>query len=104
MSFQVVQFEPTPNPNAVKCHLNRPISDRPRSFLNATMAAGDPIAAALFATAGATTVLFNVDWVTVNKPPAAPWAMVKRQIRQVLAGASEPAATKHDKPRRPARR
>lgn len=85
MPFIVTEFEPTPNPNAVKCWLNQPISDRPRSFLNAEMAREDPIASALFADAGATAVLFNGDWLTVNKPPDASWAQVKASIKRVLA-------------------
>ena len=88
MPFTVTEFESTPNPNAVKCWLDRPISDGPRSFLNASAAAGDPVAAALFADAGATTILFNGDWITVNKPPTADWATVKRRIKAVLARAS----------------
>jgi hypothetical protein len=85
--FQVTDFEPTPNPNAVKCWLDRPISDRPRSFLDAGMAAGDTIAEALFREAGVTTVLFNGDWVTVNKPADADWSTVKSAVRRVLAEA-----------------
>jgi hypothetical protein len=90
MGYRVTEFESTPNPNAVKCWLDRPISDRPRSFLNAEAAADDPLADALFRRAGATTVLFNGDWVTVNKPPEADWAAVKKAVRRVLAGADGP--------------
>lgn len=84
MSFRITQFESTPNPNAVKVWLDRAISDRPRSFLNASMAAADPIAAALFEQAGVTNVLFNGDWVTVNKPPDSDWKSVKEKVRRVL--------------------
>ncbi len=87
MPYTVTEFEPTPNPNAMKCWLDRPISDGPRSFLNAEMAKSDPIAAALFAQAGATTVLFNGDWLTVNKPPHEEWASVKKKVKRVLADA-----------------
>ncbi len=87
MPFTIVEFETTPNPNAVKCWLNRPISEVPRSFLNAQMAEDDPIARALFERAGATTVLFNGDWVTVNKSPDADWSRVKPAIAAVLAEA-----------------
>jgi Scaffold protein Nfu/NifU N terminal len=84
MPFAVTKFESTPNPNAVKCWLDKPISDRPRSFLNAEMAKADAVAAALFAQAGATNVLFNGDWVTINKQPAAEWATIKAKVRRVL--------------------
>ena len=87
MSFNVTSFESTPNPNAVKCWLDRPISDGPRSFLNAESAAADPVARALFTEAGATTVLFNGEWLTVNKPPDAAWPNVKATIKRVLKAA-----------------
>jgi hypothetical protein len=87
MPFQITQFETTPNPNALKCWLDRPISDRPRSFLNSEMAGEDPIAAALFAKAGVTNVYFNGDWMTINKLPDAAWPSIKSRVRQVLAEA-----------------
>jgi hypothetical protein len=84
MGYVVTEFESTPNPNAVKCWLDRPISDRPRSFLNAQMAAQDPIAAALFKEAGVVNVLFNGDWVTVNKSAQADWNTIKARVKRVL--------------------
>lgn len=84
MPYRVTEFESTPNPNAVKCWLDRPISDRPRSFFNAQMAAEDPVAAALFADAGITNILFNGDWLTVNKPPDADWTSTKAKVKRVL--------------------
>ena len=84
MPYQVTEFEATPNPNAVKCWLDQPISDRPRSFLNKEMAAEDPIASALFEQAGVTNVLFNGNWVTVNKPSDADWSVVKNKVQRVL--------------------
>ena len=84
MPFRITEFETTPNPNAVKCWVDRPISDCPRSFLNAEMAAEDPIASRLFAEAGVTTVLFNGDWLTVNKPADASWTTVKHHVRRIL--------------------
>lgn len=87
MSFNVTEFESTPNPNAVKCWLDRRISEGPRSFLNPQMAEVDPIAAALFQQAGVTTVLFNGDWVTVNKPADADWSNIKTKVKRVLKDA-----------------
>jgi hypothetical protein len=88
MPYIITEFESTPNPNAVKCWLNKPISEGPRSFLRPEMAAVDPIAAALFSEAGVTTVLFNGDWLTVNKPPDAEWSTVKAKIKRVLSKAT----------------
>jgi hypothetical protein len=87
MAFIVKAFEETPNPNAIKCLLDRPISDRPRSFLNAAAAEHDALARRLFREAGATSVLMNGDWVTVNKLPDAEWSSVKRAVKRILAEA-----------------
>lgn len=87
MPFTVTEFESTPNPNAVKCWLDRPISEGPRSFLNAQMAQADPIAAALFEQAGVINVLFNGDWLTVNKPADADWSSIKSKVKRVLRDA-----------------
>jgi NFU1 iron-sulfur cluster scaffold homolog, mitochondrial len=87
MPFAVTEFETTPNPNALKCWLDRPISDGPRSFLNAELAATDPVAAALFSRAGVTNVYFNGNWITVNKPADANWTTIKHKVRKVLEDA-----------------
>jgi hypothetical protein len=92
MPFTVTEFEPTPNPNAVKCWLDRPISDGPRSFLDAGAAADEPIARDLFGIDGVTTVLFNGDFVTVNKTPEMEWAKVKRKVKSILGRADDPTA------------
>ncbi|HMN94964.1 MAG TPA: NifU N-terminal domain-containing protein [Phycisphaerales bacterium] len=92
MPFTVVRFEETPNPNAIKCWLDRRISDGPQSFRDRAAAAKDPVAAALFDEAGATTVLFLDDWITVNKRPEDGWPAMRRRIQQVLAKASPQAA------------
>lgn len=84
MPLTVTKFETTPNPNAIKCWLDQSISEGPRSFLTEAAAASDPVAAALFAHAGATTVYFNGNWLTVNKPANHDWASVKSKIRHVL--------------------
>jgi hypothetical protein len=88
MPYSVTEFESTPNPNAVKVWLDQPVSEGPRSFLNVHAAQADPLAAALFAEAGATTVLFNGDWLTVNKPVEQDWTAVKARIRRVLQNAA----------------
>jgi hypothetical protein len=84
MPITVLSFEPTPNPNALKCILDRPISTGPRSFLNAQSAEGDPIARRFFAVEGVTCILMNVGWMTVNKRPEASWSTVKPGIKRVL--------------------
>ena len=83
----VTRYETTPNPNALKCWLDRPVSEGPRSFLDEAMAEEDALATALFAEAGATCVFFNGDWLTFNKAPDADWRQVKKRLERVLAEA-----------------
>ena len=85
MPFDVREIQPTPNPNAVKFVLDRPISDRPVSFLSAEQATGHPIAQQLFAIGGVTSVLLLGDFVTINKDASAAWPTIKRRVKQVLS-------------------
>jgi hypothetical protein len=98
MPWRIESFEDTPNPNALKCWLDRPISDGPVSFrcpADAEDPAADPrlaaVARELFARAGLTSVLFLGDWVSVNKPPEARWRTVRKRVGDVLAAAGDPA-------------
>ena len=84
MGFKIIRFESTPNPNAVKCVLDRPITDRPKSFLSADTAAGQPLAEPFFALDGVRNVLMNGDWVSVNKLDDVAWTTLKPKIRRVL--------------------
>ncbi|MEM1331028.1 MAG: NifU N-terminal domain-containing protein [Planctomycetota bacterium] len=87
MSFRVVSFETTPNPNAIKCVLDRSPTEVPRSYFNATQATGDELAEALFAAGEVTSVLIHTEFITVNKAPGAGWPGLKRQIERVLRDA-----------------
>ncbi|HVU65234.1 MAG TPA: NifU N-terminal domain-containing protein [Phycisphaerales bacterium] len=97
MSHSIVEFQTTPNPNALKCILDRPLapasiasSERPalRSFRSAGEAASDPLARALLGVAGLTSVLIADGWITINKSPAAAWPSIKKEVQRVLAGAA----------------
>ncbi|NNF41719.1 MAG: hypothetical protein HKO59_08310 [Phycisphaerales bacterium] len=89
MPYTIVEYEPTPNPNAVKCWLDHPVSDHPRSFLDADSATGDPLAAALFEIEGVRNLLFNGSWITVNKHAEVTWPAVKKAVERVLAEARD---------------
>ena len=88
MPIRITEFEPTPNPNALKCWLDQPVSQGVKSFLNAEMAAAHPLAARLFDEAGLTTLLLNGDWMTINKPAEAKWPTVKKRVQAVLDDAT----------------
>ncbi len=86
MPVTITRFDATPNPNALKCSLDRPISDRPRSFRSAQEAADDPLASAVFALGPVTSLLLNGDWLTINKEPDTPWPPLKQALAQLLQG------------------
>jgi hypothetical protein len=85
MPYRVLKYQATPNPNALKVTLDKPLTDRPRSFRTPAEGAGDPLAARFFAIEGVTTLLFNTDWFTVNKSPDANWAAIKKAVERTLA-------------------
>ena len=85
MAFRVLEIQPTPNPNAAKFVLDRPIAEQPTSFFNAAQAAGHPLAAALFAIPGVSSVLLLGDFVTINKSPDAKWDKLTTSVEAVLA-------------------
>lgn len=85
MGFRVLEIQPTPNPNAAKFILDRPIALQPTSFLNAASAAGHPLASRLFSVGGVTSILLLGDFVTVNKTPHAKWDDVVHGVQAVLA-------------------
>ena len=83
---KVRRYESTPNPDALKCLLDRAISDRPKSFIGKSQAKGDPIAGPMFARARLRAVLINTDWISINKEPDADWKDIKPIVEEVLAG------------------
>jgi NFU1 iron-sulfur cluster scaffold homolog, mitochondrial len=85
LPFTVREIQPTPNPNATKYLLDRPISERPTSFFDAVSAQGHPVASRLFALPGVSSVLLLGDFVTVNKSPQAKWSEITPQVKRVLA-------------------
>ena len=84
MPLSVTAFEPTPNPNALKCLVTPATGDRVRSYFNAAQAAADPLAAALFAIPGVTNVLIHTSFITLCKTPETPWPAIKSAAKQVL--------------------
>jgi hypothetical protein len=84
MPFTVVDVQPTPNPNAAKFLLDKPITEQPMSFFNAAAAQGHPIATRLFEVTGVTSVLLLGDFVTVNKTAAVRWDAITPKVRKIL--------------------
>ena len=87
MGFKVIEIQPTPNPNAAKLVLDGTVSQQPMSFFNAAAAKDVPLATALFAIDGVTSLLLLGDFITINKSPEAKWADITPKARAVLADA-----------------
>lgn len=84
MPFNVIDVQPTPNPNALKFILDRPITEQPMSFFNADAAAGHALASRLFQINGVSSLLLLGDFVTVNKRPEARWKPITERVQEVL--------------------
>ena len=90
MGYKVVEFQDTPNPNALKCVLDRGISDGVvgmRSYQSEQAAGGDSLGRALLGVPGVSGVLIQGEWVTVNKRAEAEWRGVKAGVKRVLGEA-----------------
>ena len=87
MGFKVVEIQATPNPNAAKFVLDRPICEQPMSFFNVESAGKYPLAMSLFAVEGVSSLLFLGDFVTVNKTSDSNWKQITPKVKKVLAEA-----------------
>jgi hypothetical protein len=90
MPYIVTEFQTTPNPNALKCVLDRPLrpgAEAFRSFRAAEEASNDTLGRALMAVPGVSSVLLSDGWLTINKDPQARWPAVKKAVEQALAAA-----------------
>ncbi len=81
-----MRFEPTPNPNALKCVLDAPRAGAIISAGRTEETGGDALALALLAIPGVTRVLLHTAFVTVCKEPGADWGPVKRAVKKVIGG------------------
>lgn len=92
MPYRVTKFLPTPNPNALKCVLDRsPAPDRPRAYARGDPTPDDPLASTLLALPGVENLLIHDGWITIGKGPDASWAALKTLIAHTLGQAPEGA-------------
>lgn len=83
--MNVIEIQPTPNPNAMKFVLDGEVSPQPISFLSPEAGDAHPLAKKLFAIGEIATVLLLNDFVTINKQPDAAWKRITARVKQVLA-------------------
>lgn len=86
MAMRVVRIEPTPNPNAVKVVVEPAPAGGIRSYFSVGQAKGeaDPLAHALFAIPGVTSLLIHQTFVSINKAPEAGWGPIKKAAERVI--------------------
>ena len=80
-----MQFETTPNPNALKFILPEKHFPRPMNISTPEAAADHPLAAQLLALDGVYNVFMAQDFVTVNKLPDTPWEPLRDQAEAMIA-------------------
>lgn len=81
-----VRFQPTPNPNAGKFVVDRPVvdDDRPRSYRTPAEAGDEPVARALLELNEVVDVFMVEDFITVTKTPASTWdGLIPRVVRAI---------------------
>lgn len=80
-----IEVQGTPNPNAAKFVVGRPVTDGgSRSYFDAASASGDPLAEALFELSGVRALLLADDFVTVTKSEDADWEELVERVEEVL--------------------
>jgi hypothetical protein len=78
----MIRAEPTPNPNAAKFSVGRPVGG-PATFVPGKPV-DDPMVASLLALDGVTSVFLTADFVTVSKRPDANWDQILPTAHQIL--------------------
>ena len=80
-----IEFQRTPNPNAGKFTVGRPLTEGgPRSFASPDDAADEPFARELLGLDGVRSVFMVADFVTVSKTLEADWDALAPAVTAVL--------------------
>lgn len=81
-----VEFQPTPNPNAGKFVVGRPVTPvgTSRSYYTPAEASDDPIARGIMALEGVRSVFMVNDFVTVTKIPSVAWEELAPAVSAIL--------------------
>lgn len=74
--------EATPNPNAVKFSVGRPVGG-PTTFVP-SKPTDDPLGSALLAIDGVTSVFMTADFVTITKDSSAAWETIVEAATPIL--------------------
>ncbi|MBL8726437.1 MAG: NifU family protein [Planctomycetes bacterium] len=85
-AMKVTSIQPTPNPNAFKFLVDRPLAKTGQSLAYAKpeQAQQDVLAQGMFAIPGVETLFFCDNFVTVSMTAAADWRAVAEQVTRML--------------------
>jgi hypothetical protein len=81
-----VRYQPTPNPNAGKFTVDRPVIEgkTSRTYYSAADATGHPVASRLFEIDGVANLFMVDDFITVTKTASADWSDLVPRITAVI--------------------
>ncbi|MGF1667683.1 MAG: NifU N-terminal domain-containing protein [Acidimicrobiia bacterium] len=79
----MVSIDPTPNPNALKFTVGSPVGG-PATFV-AGRETDDPMATALLALPGVSSIFMTADFVTVSKAAEGDWDDIIEPARMIIA-------------------
>lgn len=103
--MKVTSIQPTPNPNAFKFLVDRPlVQGHTIAYAKPEQAQNDVLAQGMFAIPGVETLFFCENFVTVSMTPQADWRAVAEQMTRLLEShipadeAGAPPADGHDDP------
>ncbi len=91
--MRVIEFDETPNPDAVKCVLDTPLGGGRRSYFTRVQAeeADDALALALFDVEGVRLVMLLGSFITIGKEPQTKWKPVRTGVARVIESWDTPA-------------
>lgn len=86
MGDAVVRSEDTPNPNARRYLVDRPVQEQPKGrFFPSADKADDPLARSLFEVDGVAAVMLLPTSVTVTKTASASWDVLDADAQRAIA-------------------
>lgn len=85
MAAPEIRVEGTPNPNAAKFTLDRPLPfEGSRSYFDPDTARGDPLAERLFGVDGVEALLLVDNFITVTKDEGRAWEELVGEVREAI--------------------
>lgn len=83
--LQVVDVDLTPNPQALKFHINERLLNREtRHYKNKNEAVNDPLAKSIFDLEGVVSVFYMDKFITIEKQPEVDWGRIQRPFVSLI--------------------